>query len=70
MFRLLSAALLAGSLLVCGSVVRGTAMCDWDAAVETRACAHCGGTVVFDPSTNRSSHCGPCETRPVALAVR
>lgn len=70
MFRLLSAAVLAASLLVCGSVVRGSTLCDWGAALEVRACSHCGEAVVFDPATHRSAACGRCTKRPVALAAR
>ena len=64
MFRLLGAAVLAGSLLVCGSVVRGAALCDWGAALEVRACPACGGAVVFDPGTGRSGPCAGCTGRP------
>ena len=65
MFRLLSTALLAGSVLVCGSLVRGTALCDWGAALEIRACPCCGGPVVFDPPTGRAAACGACaEPKP------
>ncbi|WP_145357638.1 hypothetical protein [Alienimonas californiensis] len=67
---MLSTAMLAGSLLVCGSLVRGTALCDWDAAVEIRACSHCGAAVVFDPATHRTAPCRGCRPRPVALAAR
>ncbi len=70
MFRLLSAALLAGSLLVCGSLVRGTVLRDWEAALEMRACPCCGGALIFDPTTARFAVCGGCEPRPVALVRR
>ena len=70
MFRLFSAAALAGTLLVCGSMVRGTALCDWGAALEVRTCPSCGGHVVFDPATHRTAPCDGCPTRPVALAAR
>ena len=71
MFRLLSVAALAGSLMVCGSVVRGATLCDWGAALEVRACPHCGSAVVFDPTTNRVAACDGCDApRPVALAAR
>ncbi|MFH5806618.1 hypothetical protein, partial [Alienimonas sp. DA493] len=70
MFRLLSAAVLAGSLLVCGSLVRGTALCEWESALEVRACPQCGAAVVFDPATHRAAVCRGCHPRPVALAAR
>ena len=60
MFRLFCAASLAGGLWLCGSAVRGAALCDWHAAVEVRACPACGGAVVFDPATGRASACGGC----------
>ncbi|MEM9701494.1 MAG: hypothetical protein AAF907_03510 [Planctomycetota bacterium] len=68
MFRLLSAALLTGSLLFCGSVVRGTMLCDWDAALEQRACPSCHGTVTFDPTTFRAARCRRCEATPSSPA--
>ena len=60
MFRLLSACLLAGGVLACGSAVRGTVWRDWQAALECRPCAACGAAVLWDPATGRITPCGDC----------
>ena len=57
MFRLFCVASLAGSLLVCGSAVRSTVLCDAGGAVKRVACGGCGATVVTDERTGRR---GPC----------
>ena len=70
MFRLLAAGLLAGSLLVCGSAVRGAALVDWSAALSTTPCRACGAARIHDPATGRTAPCGPCRGGRVAAARR
>ena len=57
MFRLFCAASLAAALLVCGSAVRSTVLCDTGGAVVRATCGGCGATVVTDELTG---WCGPC----------
>ena len=61
MFRLFCAASLSGTLLVCGSALRSTVLCDTGGAVVRATCGGCGATVIADEGTGRR---GPCRCEP------